>query len=128
MPDDPLRYSDPALIQAAALGAGGKYLAAASGFGDIYIFDTGTQQVINVLSGHEQAGTDGWSGAVQSLAFSPQSNLLVSVGYDDTIRLWNIFSGGEIRRLNGCCFADFTPDGRYLITAGEGVVRVWGIP
>ncbi len=76
----------------------------------------------------EETGFIDVNDSVSALAFSPQSGLLVSVGYDGTTRLWDIYTGNQLRQLNFCCYADFTPDGRYLVTAGAGVIRVWGLP
>jgi len=95
--------------------------------GGIYVWDLTTLEQIWHLDKHEWRGGDGWIGAIKSLMFNPQSNLLVSVGWDGTTRLWSITTGNEIRRLNVCCSAGFTPDGQYLATAGDGVIRVWGI-
>lgn len=95
---------------------------------DIFIWDFGNQKLLSTLSGHEIRTGDGWIGKIRSLVFSPQSNLLVSVGWDGTTRLWNIRTGQELRRLNVCCNATFTPDGKFLITIGDGVIRIWGIP
>jgi WD40 repeat protein len=93
----------------------------------ISVWDIYTQKRLLQLVGHETRGGDGWVGMVKRLMFNPKSNLLVSVGWDQTTRLWNIETGNELRHLNVCCSASFTPDGRYLVTAGDGVIRVWGI-
>lgn len=94
----------------------------------IFVWDLTTLEQVGYLDKHERRGGDGWIGAIRSLMFSPQSNLLVSVGWDQTTRLWNVKTGTELRTLNVCCSASFTPDGRYLVTTGDGVIRVWGIP
>jgi ribosome assembly protein SQT1 len=55
---------------------------------------------------------------------------VISAGADDgTVWLWNavnghcmhVFSGNAIRSTAGC----FSPDGRWLVSAGEGIVQVW---
>lgn len=97
-------------------------------YAGLSVWDSQTERILFQLNGHETRGGDGWSGSIKSLMFSPQSNLLVSVGWDGTTRLWNVTSGVELRILNVCCSASITPDGRYLVTAGDGVIRVWGIP
>jgi len=95
---------------------------------NIFVWNTETLKQISMLAGHEGRGGDGFYGMIESVSFSPQSDLLVSVGFDGTTRLWNVHTGQELRRLNVCCQTMFTPDGRYLLTAGDGVLRVWGIP
>jgi len=119
--------SDNDFVEAFAVSSDGKYLAIGTPT-DIFVWDLETLKLHSTLSGHESLGADGWFGKIRSLLFSPQSDLLVSVGWDKTTRLWNIDSGSQIRRLNVCCSASFTPDGRYLVTAGDGAIRVWGIP
>jgi WD40 repeat protein len=121
---------DEHYINTASLSHDGKYLAGGTPEGDIYVWEIATQKQVALIKGaHKVFHGDGGSGAsIKGLVFSPQSDLLVSIGYDDTIQLWNIHTGNQIRQLNVCCYASFTPDGRYLITAGEGVVRVWGVP
>lgn len=114
-------------LEAFAISPDGKFVA----FGnttDIFVWDMETLKQVATLSGHELWEEYGAQAKIRSLMFSPQSDLLVSVGWDKTTRLWNIHSGQELRRLNVCCSAEFTPDGRYLVTAGDGVMRVWGIP
>ena len=37
-------------------------------------------------------------------------------------------SGIELKKLDICCFADFTADGRFLVAAGNSVIEVWGVP
>ena len=92
------------------------------------VWDLTSGKVTSTLVGHEIRGGDGWSETIRSLMRNPYSDLLVSVGWDGTTRLWNIRTGAPLRVLNVCCSTSFTPDGRYLITAGDGVMRVWGIP
>jgi len=119
--------ADASFLEAFALSPDSKTISFGSGNG-IFVWDTQTQKQIWHFDKHEQQTGDGWIGAIAGLEFSPQSNnLLVSVGWDGTTRLWSIVSGNELRVLNVCCDASFTPDGRYLVTTGDGVIRVWGI-
>ena len=119
--------SDPDYIEAFSLSSDSQYLAYGNLKG-IFVWDIKEIKLQSTLTGHESQGADGWQGSIKSLLFNPQSNLLVSVGRDETIRLWNARFGTELRRLNVCCSVDFTSDGRYLITYGNGVAYIWGIP
>jgi WD40 repeat protein len=120
-------YPDPYFIEAFSLSSNGQYIA----FGntvETLVWDVETMKLQSEFIGHERRAADGWYGRLKNLIFSPRSNLLVSVGWDQTTRLWNVKAGTELRTLNVCCSASITPDGRYLVTAGDGVIRVWGIP
>lgn len=79
------------------------------------------------LEGHEYRGADGWSGLLRSIYFHPSSQLIVSNGYDDTFRLWNIDTKQEIWQNQASKCAGFSPDGRFLVTAMSGVIQVWGL-
>jgi WD40 repeat protein len=64
----------------------------------------------------------------RGLAFSPDSRYLASGGYDRTVRIWEVASGKELRRLagytDGLAKVAFTPDGHLLLTVSyDGVVR-----
>ena len=69
---------------------------------------------------------------MQSLAFSPDSKLLVSGGSDGTVKFWNT-EGKLVRKLVAHSMltnARFSPDGRLLLTwgdsrDGEVAVKLW---
>jgi len=74
-----------------------------------------TGQGLRTLSGHK--------GFVASVTFSPDGTMLASGSYDDTIKLWNVTTGQELRALGGDTRAfvvndvAFSPDGRTLVSA-----------
>ena len=110
------------------LSPDGNYVAAGTYDAQIYIWDLRTKELTHILEGHDYWIGDGSQRAFHRLAFSPQGDLLLSIGWDETMRLWDIHSGEQLRLLNVCCYGEFSPDGRILVTAYQGVMRVWGVP
>src|SRR5439155_4179359 len=69
---------------------------------------------------------------VYALDLSQDGKLLAAGEYkkDAELRLWDIDKGKEVRRLPGkSAFhsADFSPDGRTLVTTDYGIGRLWEV-
>ena len=59
-------------------------------------------------------------GPIRSLAFSPDSSVLVTSGHDDCVRAWEVDTGRELWRSSGplaCGAMHFSPDGDWLYLA-----------
>lgn len=53
-------------------------------------------------------------------SFSPDGTLLVRVGYDDAVQVWDVALGAVVRRLpcaDGCTRVAFSPDGAAIVAA-----------
>ncbi len=95
----------------------------------VICFVTPTPQVavaqpLSTLKGH--------TGAVTSVAFSPDGNLVASGSSDNTLRLWRVTQGVLLRTMTGHPFpildVVFSPNGGTLATASsDGIVRVWQV-
>lgn len=72
---------------------------------------------------------------IYHLEFSPDSQLLATVGGDRMVHLWDVMRGDELKMLEAPqigrqearCVA-FSPDGQYLAAgADDGEVRIWDL-
>jgi WD40 repeat protein len=75
----------------------------------------------------------GHTNLVHSLAFSPDSRLLLSASWDGTARLWSLPDGrplgpplAHMGKVERCAWSG---DARFIATAqGDGLIRVWRRP
>jgi WD40 repeat protein len=111
-----------AVVSSVALAPDGKTLASGSYDTTIKLWDLATGKETAILQGH--------TAGVFAVAFAPDGKALASASQDDTARLWDAFSGKEIAVLKHGYHlkrALFTPDGKTLITAGEGPIKLWDV-
>jgi serine/threonine protein kinase/WD40 repeat protein/tetratricopeptide (TPR) repeat protein len=94
-------------------------------FGEIILWDTESQQVRARLIGHRSS--------IWSLAFSADSRVLASGGFDYSVRLWDTQAGIELATLNGhrstVLSLAFSPDNRLLASGSyDHTVKIWAAP
>ena len=68
--------------------------------------------------------------AVTCVAFAPDGKTLAAGSQDKTVRLWDVGTGKEVRRLVGhgdwVSTVAFSPDGKLLVSGGrDWTVRLW---
>jgi WD40 repeat protein len=87
----------------------------------VYLIDLPTGQIQRTLKGHTQA--------ISALAFSSDGRWLASGSDDSNIRLWDtktwqakVIKGPTKGRISSL---SFTPDSRYLASAGGAIARLW---
>ena len=75
------------------------------------------------------AARAGHRGPIVDVRFSPTGHLVVTAGVDGTARLWQ--SDGTPEGVLGprskglVSMATFSPDGAFVVTAEQGIARVW---
>lgn len=68
---------------------------------------------------------------VYSVSFSPDGKLALSGGSDGTVRLWDILSGTELKRMKGhsgegTWYVAFSRDGKFILSGGaDGLLKLW---
>ncbi|MBK9125474.1 MAG: protein kinase [Chloroflexi bacterium] len=92
--------------------------------GEVHLWSLSTYAPFRVLQVPEY---------VLDVAFSPDGSLLASVGWDDTLHVFDWRSGAELAALSGHTAdvqaVDFSPNGTLIVTSAEdGTIRLWGIP
>jgi WD40 repeat protein len=78
----------------------------------------------NILNGH--------SDVVHSVAFSQDGRRVVSGSFDKTVRIWNVETGEEERKLEGHSHwvysVAFSQDGRRVVSGSfDKTVRIWNV-
>jgi len=130
----------------AACSPDGKLLAAGGSDNQIRLLDANTGKEVRRLNGHQPRTFSPprdpknpfdllvdsvGQGNVTTLAFSPDGKVLASGGWDDMVRLWDVESGKELRKMLAhqamIARVVFSPDGKMLASRGgiDGTLRLW---
>lgn len=70
------------------------------------------------------------SQGIEGVAFTPDGQHLITTGWENSVRFWNVETGQPTRRIknSGMSFAAVvSPDGTRLASVGEGRARLWNL-
>jgi WD40 repeat protein len=87
-------------------------------------------RTFDLATGQEQGPTpNGHTGPIFGAKFSSNGQHVVSVSFDGTLRIWDTWTGRELRRMpahgdSGATAFDISPDGRWFATANVNVTDV----
>jgi WD40 repeat protein len=129
-----------------AFSPDGRILASGGSDNQIRLFERTTGKVLRTLAGHQprtyHAPKDPKSplevlvsttgpGSVTCLTFAPDGKTLASGGWDDMVRIWDVPTGQEVRKIVAhqamVAALVYSPDGKVLASRGglDGIVRLW---
>jgi WD40 repeat protein len=116
----------PSYSQCLRFSPDGKLLAAAHRKGMVVLRDATTGKVVREipLAAYQEKN---WRGAYR-LAFSPDGKTL-AVAYDEWVRLLDVASGQERRRIAGSAYSlAFAPDGKRLAVGDrDTTILIWDV-
>jgi RNA polymerase sigma factor (sigma-70 family) len=121
--------ANPNGAQRAAFAPDGRTLAIAVGAGpNVGPADVGVR-LLDATSGNDLRRLPIQANVVQSLAFSPDGQVLATGNQSGVVQLWETTTGKEVRQLTGHAGylqgLAFSPDGKQLAVGGWRGVHLW---
>lgn len=111
----------------------GQQYAVADDSYNVHLWSTAGQRIakLDTLQTSSRGGVAPIGDRVARLSFSPDSKLIVTGGYDGTIRLWSS-SGKQIAQFQkqnaSISSVSFSPTGKKIATASsDGIMRLWNL-
>jgi WD40 repeat protein len=113
-------------VTSLAFSPSGELLAAGLANGAVAVWNVESGRRLYQRLGH-RAGTP-----VMSVAFAPGGRQFVTAGRDSNVRVWSAATGDTLYVLRGhfaiVSGAAFSPNGRWIVTAGPGTAGLWDVP
>src|SRR5262249_32434644 len=85
----------------------------------LHLWDVPTGRLLRTFDGH--------NARVNSAAVSADGRFALSAGGEKTVRLWEVASGKEVRKLDASA-GFFSPDGKQILAFGaDKTARLWDV-
>lgn len=116
-----------------AFSPDGKQIISGDENGIPKLWDVATGQVIRTFKGGYSNIIKGYnSNIIISIAFSPDGNQIISGSLNNTLKLWDVASGQEIRIFTGhskpVTSVAFSPDGKQaLVGSNDATLKLWDV-
>jgi len=109
-----IQITDKGWTYSAVFNPRGGSIAVGAQEGLLEVWDVNNGKRIMRLRGHSRA--------INTVRFDKNGSRLLSASVDNSVKLWEIPSGRLIRTFSGRSFdsADFSPDGKFILTANDG--------
>jgi WD40 repeat protein len=122
----------PGVVKSVSFSPNGQLLATAGEQGKVTLWNLKGQLLQEFPGYWQQCKLIGRPQCrIMSVSFSPDGERLVTGGYDNMVRLWNL-KGKQLTQFNSewgaVLSVSFSPNGKRLVTTGEdGTTRLWDI-
>lgn len=123
-------------VSSAAFSPDGKLIVTASWDKTALVWNASTDILLRQSDGHtDGVKLVGHEKGIRSAAFSPNSQLIVTASEDGTARIWNAYTGEQLKELNqldgdrvAVLSAAFSPDGQRIVTLSKnGTAIIWDV-
>ena len=103
----------------------GKHIVTWNGSPEVIIWDTESRREIATLAVSTKK--------VYDVTLTPAGDAIVTAGDDGEVKFWNVADHKQLDtklkyKHDGVDQVQFSPDGKYLVTAGSGWLKVWDAP
>ncbi|KAF5318282.1 hypothetical protein D9758_018588 [Tetrapyrgos nigripes] len=122
-------------VQSVAFSPKGDQIVSGGDDSSVHVWDAASGEQLKELTGHSASGEQlkeltGHSGWVESVAFSPKGDQIVSGGEDSSVHVWDAASGEQLKELTGHSgwvqSVAFSPKGDQIVSGGDdSSVCVW---
>lgn len=122
-------------VRSVAFSSDGKYMISGGHDQKLLLWKTAGWKPVRVLLKNEEPidfSEKYPAKDVMSVAFSPDSQYIAAGLRDNTVRLFDVQSGEQVKVLEGNTrglrSVAFSPDGQYIVSGGhDGIIRLWEV-